>query len=503
MKKYLDFLVKTLSYGEPSSKRVRDSGTGLVTLLARIYEKARNSLEFRADHLVRRAAVERILKRRLIFHKEPRDLASLLITELRWARYLEDFPATDKKIFEDLTKILEKYIDYLKKSKGKIPFEWLVKIASAEIEEALNLNKDYLLFTFFAFHYFKKIIHSDKENFEPLLFYAVDKVYGDSDDEQIAFHIFKLIQEEVKEDTLEKAYLLFKRIKRDKNVGVINRLVRRRMGHLVLLRDIYFYSPLKFEEAVKDREKFFELAEEVVNLQIAQMNTRISTAARRSVVYIFLTKILIALAVELPMERFIYHKFFAPQIAFNILFPPFIMWLLTLGIKTPIKEELDELVEKTWELISGDDSFQKVHIDVEHRKIGLSFANIIFSVFYLVLFIVVFGGIFYLLNRIGFNILNQIIFVFFLALIVFFAYRIKQTTLAYLLKEDAEEIKFLDILSLPIIWVGNKLSRTLEEFNFLIFAFDFLLEAPFKLILELFDNLFHFLAIKKEELINE
>ena len=37
-----------------------------VSALASLYEKARNAVEFRAEHLVRRAAIERILKRRIM-----------------------------------------------------------------------------------------------------------------------------------------------------------------------------------------------------------------------------------------------------------------------------------------------------------------------------------------------------------------------------------------------------------------------------------------------------
>lgn len=36
-----------------------------ASTLAVIYESARNAVEFRAEHLIRQAAIERILKRRL------------------------------------------------------------------------------------------------------------------------------------------------------------------------------------------------------------------------------------------------------------------------------------------------------------------------------------------------------------------------------------------------------------------------------------------------------
>src|SRR4030042_7036537 len=71
-----------------------------VSLLARIYEKARNAVEFRAEHLVRRAAIERILKRRIMLNGGGSNIAENLVLELLWARYIDSGLIDDAKVTE-------------------------------------------------------------------------------------------------------------------------------------------------------------------------------------------------------------------------------------------------------------------------------------------------------------------------------------------------------------------------------------------------------------------
>ena len=97
--------------------------------LARVYEKARNALEYRADNLIRRAAIERILRRRIRLNKNPKSLSENLLTELNCAKYLS-LEEIKKAKRGDLEKILVKYISYLNRG---VPQEWIVKIASSTI----------------------------------------------------------------------------------------------------------------------------------------------------------------------------------------------------------------------------------------------------------------------------------------------------------------------------------------------------------------------------------
>lgn len=205
MNRALVALTSKLSFGESHLSQKKDSSHSLVETLARAYEKARNALEYRADNLVRRAAVERILKRRIVINPEPISLAVNLLTELRWARYLTIEESKSKKI-DELTSIIQKYVDLLG---GPVPQEWVIKVASAEIEEFFDLNTDYKQFTFFAFQMIRQKIKLEDENLELLIYFSVDKIYAASDDEQILYHILTLGGENISKEKLAEAWHLF------------------------------------------------------------------------------------------------------------------------------------------------------------------------------------------------------------------------------------------------------------------------------------------------------
>jgi hypothetical protein len=116
----------------------------------------------------------------------------------------------------------------------------------------------------------------------------------------------------------------------------------------------------------------------------------------------------------------------------------------------------------------------------------------------------IFVLIYYLLGLLGFRFFSKLIFIFFLTIIAFFAYRIFQIAKVYSWKNQGRESSSLgDMISLPILTIGSLLSQGLTKLNFLAFAFDFILEAPFKLILGFIDDWVQFLSMKKEEQILE
>jgi hypothetical protein len=107
--------------------------------------------------------------------------------------------------------------------------------------------------------------------------------------------------------------------------------------------------------------------------------------------------------------------------------------------------------------------------------------------------------IYYVLGLIGFRFFSKFIFIFFLTIIAFFAYRINQIAQVYAWKEKIENSSLVDMISLPILTTGSFLSQGLTKINFLGFIFDFILEAPFKLILGFVDDWVQFLSTKKED----
>lgn len=502
MNKAVAALTSKLTLGEGKFKTSDEHSHGFVETLARVYERARNALEYRADNLVRRAAIERILKRIIMLNKNPDVVTNELLTELTWAKYLshEELKSVNKNT---LTQTVNKYIGYLGHT---VPHDWVIKIASSEIEELFNLNPDYKQFTFFAFQIIKQKINMTDENLELIIYYAIDKVYAGSDDEQIAYHILKLAGENVTQEKLDEAWKLFNIAKNHKLLSKITKFVRRQMPPLVLLRDIYFYSPSEFKQIVDNHDKFFKISAEALGIQLEQMSGRISTAGVRSIIYVFLTKMILAFGVEVPFEIFFYGHIGVLPLVLNLIFPPVLMWLTTMQIHIPSKKERAALIDRTWFILQNFDLLKEeegnLTDNVTEKGHGVGY-NIFLSLYW-IFFAGVFISIFLTLGEIGYTFFSKVIFIFFLTIIAFFAYRITQVAKIYSWRgTKAERSTLMDMISLPILAIGSRLSRGLAKLNFLAFAFDFILEAPFKIILGFVDDWVQFLSIRKDEDIRE
>lgn len=496
MNRAISALTSRLSGGENGNT----SGTyshGFVATLAKGYETARNALEYRAENLVRRAAIERILKRLILINKNPDNIARHLLDELKWARYLGQ-RETGSQTKQKLSAILGKYISY----RGKIPSEWIIKIASAEIEELFNLNKDYNQFTFFAFQVVKQKVKIEHENLDLLIYFAVDKIYAGSDPEQIAYHIISLGDTQIDTAKMEEGWRLFNIAQKDPLTPRVNKFVRRQMPPVVLLRDMYFANPKEFKEILETKDRFKKSASEVLDTQLELMSGKISTAGVRSVVYVFLTKMVLAFGLEAPLETLIYGQISMLPLLINLGFPPLIMWSVTSQIRIPSRTERELLIDRTVYVVENFDSLKDEEDTLTSSDAGVN-ANssyLMFSVIYGIIFLGIFLAIYFILGLIGFKFMSKVIFVFFLTIIAFFAYRISQISSVYHWRGNTgSNTSIFDMFLLPILTIGSSLSLGLSKLNFLGLIFDFILEAPFKMILRFLDDWVQFLSQKREQ----
>jgi hypothetical protein len=476
-----------------------------VGSLARVYEIARNAIEYRADHLVRRAAIERMLRRQLVFGGSVESLAEQLLTELKWAMYVTEIEE-EKVSKSEIRKALERYWTSL--DKASVNRDWLIGMMSAEIEDLLNPNNDYHRFTTFAFHYFKKRVLLDQgEDIDLELFVAIDKSYSLSDDQQISYHLYKLIRGQAKTDEKSEEQLLeetWKHFHRAVTSTYLNRLiawVRRQMGPMVLLRDMYFANPTNFAYLLNNREDFFKEAAIVLEGQMLLMGKRISTATFRSLMYVFLTKMLVILLVEIPLEKALTGEMHYLTLALNVAIPVAVMWLMTATIKLPSDREQQNLLEKAWQITADFDS-PPPHGEVLNSIKDMSRVKFVFYyLFYGALFTVTFAALVFALNWLKFNHVSIVVFLFFLSVVSFFAYRIRQTAHLYTYKPRGNKTSLGEAIMLPVVIVGGILSSGVAKMNFLVFIMDFVLEAPFKIILRFMDNWLSFLSAKKDEVV--
>src|SRR5690606_27600993 len=111
-----------------------------VGILAFAYEKLRNSVEYREDHVLLRGAIKRILKRRLNPMWQYESIASALLRELIWARYLKN-ESVPQTVEAEIEEKLRKY-NVLRRSVAKLEDaedwqDWILGIVACDIEQVL------------------------------------------------------------------------------------------------------------------------------------------------------------------------------------------------------------------------------------------------------------------------------------------------------------------------------------------------------------------------------
>jgi hypothetical protein len=85
--------------------------------------------------------------------------------------------------------------------------------------------------------------------------------------------------------------------------------------------------------------------------------------------------------------------------------------------------------------------------------------------------------------------------------VTFFAYRIRPTAKEYSVEDKPGILSpIVDFFMIPVLSVGKFLSSEIGKLNVFILIFDFLIEAPFKLIFEIVEEWINFVKTKKDEI---
>lgn len=488
-----------------------------VSIIAVLYEKVRNAVEFRAEHLVRRASIERILKRRILLNGGGSSIAENLLIELLWARYIDSSQIDDEKIVQ-VQRIIERYVAVKHQiydaghAPREVPWDTILGLASAEIEETLvsPVRREALNNFFYqAVRPKIQIAGHDEQYVNLMTFIAIERSFAQSDEPLVIFHLLKLvmpgwIKGEGENTKFIETIKSIKTSLKDPQLDMLSLYIRRQSPPLLLLRDFFFEKGDKTREVINDHAVFEQTLSDIAHRRYQETGQKIRRAIVRSFIYIFLTKMVFAFALEAPYDLYVAKNIDYIPLGINLLFPPILLSVVAGFISVPGVDNTKRLVERINKIIYEFDSL-KTESDVFIPKAKTTRRPILTAVFTLI-YIVMFFLMFFLirlgLNLLHFNIVSQVIFIFFVALVTFFAYRIRQTTKEYEIVDRQGILEPLfDFIFLPVLVAGQLLSREITKLNIFIFLFDFILEAPLKVIFEVADEWVRFIRTKKEEIV--
>ncbi len=509
----------------------------LVSKMSFYYEKLRNMVDYKEEYLHRKNAIERILKRQIVIEDkitiknlDSSEVAKILLVELIRASYLPNNSIPEVKIGE-VAKIIDKYLllrkyslESLKANKGKHNSKskielthWIISMAATEVEESLVKGKVDKVVVDYMYEILTKFIvlpekSPYKKDRDIQIYIGIHRNFLNFDRDMLSYILFKYYTENWKGASNDEVKKISNQIFAIQGAvekqlehplsKQLNRLINRYTVFFSILVDVVDDDPVNVYGLFKNDPKAFpRLVKKMCGKRYARLKSKLRWAAFRSILYIFTTKLVIVILLEIPVISFFGSSTDNTSLLVNVLFPPVLLFLAVLFTKMPSEANTIKIIEGIEEVVFVEKERKDMF---KLRKIvkRKGFLNSVFKIVYFVSFFVIFGLIINFLNDSGFHPISIVIFIFFLALISFFSIRIKKGIKTMIILPSRENIfSFLaDFFFVPIIQVGKWLNDKFDKVNVITFVLDVLIEAPFKFLVEVTEEWTKYVKERKDEI---
>lgn len=500
--------------------------------VAAFYERIRTVVEWKEEHLMRRAAITRKLKRRFFDSElnnfsEDGDMAEGLILELIRGGHFPNDKIEESKI-KDVQKIISKYVQILsnnsdsKEGNSALNFKnWLLDVAACEVEEAIvPAIKEMALIEFMFFSMKDKIKVSDKvyqqgllkkEDEDIQIYIAVCQALFKLDRPIISYNLLKYRYQNWKTpdsqlilEASRDMFIIWQEIEKDFENPILNKfytICEKYDTPYLLIGDILTQDdPSQVGKEISEPSTLESKIKDAYLKRMATLKKRISRAAIYSTISIFATKILSLVLLEWIIDEMTGGKINYTILGADILIPTILMFLMVSSIKRPSPKNLNIVVMEAMKIAYKKETPDVYEIKINRKK---SFATrLVLSLMYVASAFITFGAIYYILNYLGFPITSVIIDVIFIALILFtgtaVAKRAQELTME---KEKEGFLSFLsDVFFLPMQGFGKWISTTWKQYNAIAAFFNALIDMPFSAFIEFLEGWRNFIKERKEEI---
>jgi hypothetical protein len=529
---------KTNEIEEEGTPKIKVST--LISRLAFFYEKIRNVVDYEEEHLLRKNAIARILRRQVLIEGVIKEadsvkIAEHLLIELIRASYLPNNKIPETKI-KEVASVLEKYIRLknqvslnlntnlnlksdinetknLINQKNKLT-HWLLTLAACDIEENLAPNpvKQTIVDNLFTILSKNIQLPADLHYGEDLkiqIYLSISRTYLKFDADMLSFVLFKYYndgwqavnsQETFTEADNQKIKSIASKFG-DLRTLVDNQLkhpLTKQLDKIVRTYSLYFSiltetidgNPVQvYNEIQKGEKGFVALLRNVCQKKYHKVKNNLWRAAVRSILYIFLTKSIFAVLIEVPAIHWFDEPLNWVSLAINISFPAILLFLIVFFTRQPKDNNTDKIVSGIKEIVFiGNERKQPLVLRHTQARGWLKYG--VFNLIYVASFFVSIYFIIWALTKIQFNWVSITIFLFFLAFVSFFSVITTKEVKELIVVERKENLFtfLLDIFYMPIILVGRWLSERFSRINIFIFLFDFIIESPFKVLVEIAED---------------
>ncbi len=501
------------------AKKDHDNDAKIVSAVW--YEKIRAAVEYQESHLIFKNAIARIIKRNILLIPKikPKKLLNNLINELVWANYITPKTIDDKK-FEEIERVLDKCLEIIRyansshKTKTEL-VQYLSGLCSAEIEEIINPHEADKKFIEFAYNAVKKNFdHKNSqisiEDSDIQIKLALITNILKPDASLLGYFTLLMIEPNWGKLTSQEIRKIAKSI--DPFINRIDKHIHHPFRNQYLIATRNLASPfIVFRTTLLSRDITKKIVEANPSLLIQncmevyeslkrESNSRIWRGTLRALIFVFLTKIILAFILEVPIDRALHGEIIWLALIVNISLPPFLMFLSGLTIPKISNRNSNQVKESLEEVIWQGKLATEKKIEIGYKKETRSatvFGYILTLISLAILVFVVWG-----LIILQFSLISIILFFIFVSAVSFLSFRIRTNSKELIVKRGRQDsiTSVVELIFLPFIKIGRIMSDQLNRLNPFLLALDFLIEAPLKTIIRILRSWFTFISSKKEEL---
>ena len=499
--------------------------------VAAFYEQIRTIVDWKEEHLMRRAAIIRKLTRRFFEIASPTfsttSLAEILVLDLIRGGYFPNDKIPETKIL-DVQKIIDKYVFILKNSPenkqvkiGSNFYHRLLEIASCEIEETLAPSLKEMALIDYMFELMRERIKVNEKIYQRNLlkpeekdiqiYIAVQQALFKLDEPIISYNLIRYKYPQwdnpSEEELLKLSQNIFKIIETiEKDLACplakkFYRICEKYDTAYLLVGDVLTGS--SFEKTLKDVQEP-SLLEGYIRSNYAKRLEALKGKIRRAAIYstlsIFITKILSIVIIEYALIRLFDLQFSTLAFILDVIVPTGLMAFLVLTIKPPSKKNINLVIVEVMKIFYTKEKIDSYEVKITKKK-GL-FTTTFLSLTYLAGACVSFGFIFWAFSKMGIDLPSIIINIIFIALILFAGTLVQKSAQELTIEEfSGGFISFLsDVLFLPVTGIGAWMSNKWKRHNFIIALINALIDMPFATFVEFLERWRYFIRERKEDL---
>lgn len=495
---------------EPTGRLINVAGVGRMVSTA--YEQLRNAAEYAQDHLLAQNAIRRFFVRNLFLQNTTlvdKTIAEELVIELTQSGYIKN-NTQPIEVIDKLGETIQRHYGNYRRLKAsgiteKTAQGWTLDLLSIESEKILFEDEIQSAYVQFAYRHYQTVLHKksfifsadDEANFEASIYMAVHRSLFKSDITVVRADMQQLY--DMPDENINDYANFHKNIDEIFSSEMTNRITRyinKYGAPLRVLRSMVQNND-RVSELLPESDKFEHAYSTQITDEYRSSKAKLNKGLIKSIIFLLITKTLIGIAIEVPFDIATTGMVLMLPLTVNLLTPVVYLIILRLGFKLPGDTNSKAMQVYINDTLYGEHNQVDLYPAVKDKSYPIGF-----TIAYALMFIVVFGFVSNILARLGFSIVQGLIFFTFLAFASFLGLRLLRIV------QDLELVTtrlgtistIREFLFMPFTFLGKWLSDKYQKINIVALILDTLIELPLKTVLRLVRQWTGFIDEKKEEI---